>query len=88
MFLILFKAILGHRYGQRVLPSQINNDNFKILKDECQNLDITFTAENEDKSIFVENLLEFFYVRDENDLPTNYKLLDSKSLLNRLETKV
>jgi hypothetical protein len=79
---------LSHRYGQRVLPSEIGVEVFESIKNECSNLDLSFECEIENKKISIHNLLEHCYVLDENEVPKKYKFLEATAIFQGFEHKV
>ncbi len=66
--LLNIKSFLSHRYGQRMLPNEIELHKFQILKEEClKSCDLSFSLHlPNETSIEIENLLENCYNLDEN----------------------
>ena len=84
------KAFISHRYGQRMLPNEIELDKFQILKEEClKSCDLSFSLHLPSQNpIEIENLLEHCYNLDENEIPKKYKLLNADSIIPGFQLKV
>ena len=83
-----FVAFLSHRYGQRTLPTEIANQEFKILVAESVNVDVSFQTQlTESRTIRLENLLEAFYKMDENDLSRPFKLASADQIIDDFDFK-
>ena len=79
MFFLLFKTLVGQKYGLRPLIARIEANEFEILRDELVNedLSISLTTENELNEPIaynIENLLEKCYKLDTNSTPQLYCL--------------
>lgn len=88
--LLNIKSFLSHRYGQRMLPNEIELHKFQILKEEClKSCDLSFSLNlPNETSIEIENLLEHCYNLDENEIPKKYKLLNAYSIIPGFQLKV
>lgn len=79
---------MSHRYGQRVLPSEIDLKTYIHLKSECSNLDLSFDCEIDNKKIELKNLIEDCYALDENEIPNKYKFLEASTIFHGFKHKV
>ncbi len=77
---------MSHRYGSRLLPSQISQTTFNILKEECGNIE--FDYEINQNTVHIDNVLEKMYILDENDVPPVYKLVETNMLIPQFQIKV
>ena len=88
--------LLSHRYGSRPLPTRILTKEYLIFTEELKNnadqLDISFDAkeimETDKIALKVENLFEYCYELDENEIPSRYKLKDLEHIFTTYNPKV
>lgn len=73
-----FVTILSHRYGNRDLPLKIEENEFDLLKNEIklENINLNFKFEFETININIENIIDSFYLLDQNEIPQKYRLQD------------
>jgi NACHT domain- and WD repeat-containing protein len=72
------KALLSHRYGVRQLPTRIVEDEYNIIKNEMANyedeIDLKFELNLENDEKVIDNLLDYCYELDTNEVPARYRL--------------
>jgi hypothetical protein len=82
---------LSHRYGNRGLPTDIICDEFKLLKDEMlSNPDIylSFKYDSNVFSIDTDDIVDYCYQIDENEIPFHYKLKNINKIIKNYVQKV
>lgn len=89
----MIKALLSHRYGSRGLPERILSTEFDLLRSEVKNNSDTINMkfsynEDPDAAIEVDNLLEYCYELDENELPCRYRLIRLEKCFPNYNPKV
>jgi hypothetical protein len=79
-----FKGILSHRYGSRGLPTTILADEYKLLKDEMKtnpSLNLSFKYESSAFNIDQEDIVDYCYQIDENEIPFHYRLKNISKII-------
>ena len=85
------KGLLSHRYGSRGLPSRILADEYKLLKDEMKtnpNLNLSFKHESEACKIETDDIFDYCYQIDENEIPFHYRLKNINKIIVNYVQKV
>ena len=82
---------MSHRYGNRGLPTHIICDEFKLLKDEMKtnpNLNLNFKYDSNVFVIDTEDIVEFCYQIDENEIPFHFRLKNINKIIHNYVQKV
>ena len=93
----LKKVLLSHRYGARCLPTRILSKEYDIFRNELDssrdsndNSDMGFKYKEVGHSEYfeIQNLFEFCYELDENEIPSRYKLKRIDEIIPEYDEKV
>lgn len=81
-----FIVFLSHKYGTRMLPTNILDSEFEILKQEINSSDNNryidlLKYENKENNLKLDNILDYCYKKDENVTPNRYCLLSKNKLI-------
>ena len=85
------KGFLSHRYGSRGLPTTILAEEFKLLKDEMitnPDIDLTFQYESNVFKTQLNDLIDYCYQIDENEIPFKYRLKSISKIVTNFVLKV
>ena len=83
--------MLSHKYGQRFLHSIIEENEFNAIKNEINknnNIDISLNYKSGSVKLQVNDLLEYCYKLDENEIPKCYKLLNINQIIQGYSLQV
>ena len=75
---------MGHRYGSRGLPTTIFSAEYELLKDEMKtnpNLNLNFKFESSVCKIDQEDIVDYCYQMDENEIPFHYRLKNINKII-------
>ncbi len=82
---------MSHRYGSRGLPTTILADEYALLKDEMKTnpiFDLSFKYASNVCKIDQEDILNYCYQIDENEIPFHYRLKDINKIIPDFVQKV
>lgn len=91
---VLFQSFLSHCYGSRSLPSRIVDKEFRLFQEELRqnkdSIDLKFEFDDKERDIHLktDNILEFCYELDENQIPPKYRLKNLDRLLPKYNSNV
>ena len=83
--------MLSHKYGQRFLKEKILESEFLALKSEIsknKNIDIGLNYKSGPIRLKTDDLMEYCYRLDENEIPRCYKLLNINNLIQGYSLQV
>ena len=75
---------MSHRYGSRGLPTSILADEYALLKDEMKMnpiFNLSFKHDSNVCNIDQENIVDYCYQIDENEIPFHYRLKNISKII-------
>lgn len=83
---------MSHRYGSISLPTRIIKEEYELFESELKKVkdsfDLEFVFEKDDVKMNVDNLFEYCYELDENEIPARYKLKHLDATIPGYDQKV
>lgn len=79
-----FISLISHRYGTRLLPTRILANEFDIFKQEINDSKDEYSEliKYENDTLKIDDILNYCYKKDENEIPNRYRLLNINSLIS------